>query len=208
MEFDKSRCYSALNADELHKGDKVIVADTMSELKIYVEVNAGTLEIDRIEDDNCINRFTTTNMNSWRVHFPLAYLVERAEDCTNCIFKDNPTCNKSKWPEEEVKLFRCEDYQPKTEKKAERHYRPFKNIDELVKVWDAKYKHAYGLERINNGLDMPLVWVRRKDCNGKGQLITKFSDPLWVIMSTEAYNMTNLFEHFTFLDSSPCGVEE
>lgn len=115
MEFDKSRCYSALNADELHKGDKVIVADTMSELKIYVEVNAGTLEIERIEDDNCINRFTTTNMNSWRVHFPLAYLVERAENCTNC----NTTCMSCIKPD---KTFRCDDYEPKNKKEIDMNW--------------------------------------------------------------------------------------
>ena len=37
MEFDKSRVYTVLNADELKVGSKVIVADSLSTLKARVE---------------------------------------------------------------------------------------------------------------------------------------------------------------------------
>ena len=37
MEFDKSRVYTALNADELKIGSKVILGNTLSELKEAVE---------------------------------------------------------------------------------------------------------------------------------------------------------------------------
>ena len=38
MEFDKSRVFSAVNADELPIGSKVILGNTLSELKEAVEV--------------------------------------------------------------------------------------------------------------------------------------------------------------------------
>lgn len=94
---------------------------------------------------------------------------------------------------------------PKIEK-AEK-YRPFRDTDELIKVWEEKTKPYRADTRIPPIINH-LIWVRRKESNCKGQLITKFSDPSWVIMSTEAYNMTDLLVHFTFLDGSPCGVKE
>ena len=37
MEFDKSKIYTAANADELKIGSKVVVADTLEDLKQCVE---------------------------------------------------------------------------------------------------------------------------------------------------------------------------
>ena len=84
------------------------------------------------------------------------------------------------------------------------HYRPFKDTDELIKVWKEKSKQVHS----EYSLTMPYIWVRRKEANSKGQLITEFDDELHVSMGKEGYNMTDLFVHFTFLDGSPCGVEE
>jgi hypothetical protein len=99
----------------------------------------------------------------------------------------------------------CSDYllaKPKTEQKAEKKYRPFKDTDELIKTWIAKRMITYP------DLCLPHIWVRRKKANSKGQLITEFGDELHVSMGKEGYNMTDLFVYFTFLDDSPCGVEE
>ena len=51
MQFDKSKVYTALNADELKIGSKVLLADTLSELKRLVENNVipDTLEFVRAE---------------------------------------------------------------------------------------------------------------------------------------------------------------
>ena len=199
MEFKKERVYSAVNADELKPGDKVIVADRLSDLKILIQENAiSTLK--KVKGENKGYRFDV----GVGIPYALAYLVKRKENCANC----SHSC-KSINP--------CLHYEPKTDTPElislgngqyveRKHYRPFKDTDELVKVW-CEYKCPAHNHR-ERGLTMPFIWVRRKECNCKGQLITKFSDPLWVIMSTEAYNMTALFEHFTFLDGSPCGVEE
>ena len=258
MEFDKSRVYTALNADELRAGDKVIVADTIQGLVYKVKANEGIIEIDHIEDMGEVKRFSVKNKHETvTTEWHLAYLVERGENCTNCKFKLNPECNKSKWPEQSVKVFRCNDYVPQTKQKAEnctncvyegsagcsvveicgenksthrchmyetkdtknecdrwkakpetkqkveKHCRPFRDTDELIKVWREKSKQVHS----EYSLTMPYIWLRRKEVNSKGQLITEFGDELHVSMGKEGYNMTDLFVHFTFLDGSPCGVE-
>ena len=56
MEFDKSRCYSALNADELKAGDKVtlhtdgmqVTATTTDGVVTVVDVNGATAAGDEI----------------------------------------------------------------------------------------------------------------------------------------------------------------
>ena len=195
MEFDKSRVYTALNADELRAGDKVIVGTTIAEIRDFIEEKVGSMkcyaEILKILPDNCEERFCIGENDAvGEICFPLAYLVERKENCTNC----SHSC-KSINP--------CLRYEPKTER-AEKHYRPFANTDELIKVWLDK-----GGKWQKRELTMPLIWVRRKEANTKGQLITEFGDGWGVgIGRGEAYNMTDLWVHFTFLDGSVCGVEE
>ena len=213
MEFDKSRVYSAVNADELKPGDKVIVADSITELKNKLlnefegEVLTGVL------NEEWHGRFEIGDNN-----YALAYLVERKENCTNCKFKLNPECNKSKWPEQAVKLFRCDDYVPKTKQKAEKHtdynhceeamisarlkkhYRPFRDTDELVKVWCDK-----GGKWQKRELTMPHIWVRNKE-RGSQELIVAYNGDMFLTEYAQG-NMERLLEWYTFLDGSLCGVE-
>lgn len=235
MEFDKSRCYSALNADELKAGDKVIVADILSLLKQDVERGEYIDTIRKVRDDSYSCRFETENNSVWE----LAYLVERKENCTNCaegrwdaehhkilcdpihygngnvIFSNHEieVCNCWKPKTERPELVSLGNGQytekPKTEdiidhlNRQHKNYRPFKDTDELIKVWCDK-----GGKWQKRELTMPHIWVRRKGANTKGQLITEFGDGWGVgIGRGEAYNMTDLWVHFTFLDGSPCGVE-
>lgn len=223
MEFDKSRVYTALNADELHEGDKVIVADNLADLKEFVRKN----DVHEIEDilSDCVNeRFGVCGM----ANYALAYLVERARNCTNCgegrwdaehkkILCDPVNCGNGNVIFRNHEIEVCEYYKPITKQKAEipelislgngqyverKHYRPFRNTDELIKAWIAKRMVTYP------DLCLPHIWVRRKEANSKGQLITEFSDELHVSMGKEGYNMIDLFLLFTFLDGSVCGVEE
>lgn len=71
MEFDVSRVYTAVNADELKVGSKVLVADNLEELRTKVELDAKAEVLLGIEPDNRLYRF--------RVHYArsaLAYLAE------------------------------------------------------------------------------------------------------------------------------------
>ena len=195
MEFDISRCYSAINADELKPGDKVIVADTLKDLKSAVDTALYVYELTDILTESSEDRFFVNDRC-----YLLAYLVERKENCTNCV--ENGKVHGC-IPMDDDKITRCFDYKPKTDK----HYRPFRDTDELIKVW-CEYKCPAHNHR-ERGLTMPFIWVRRKKANSKGQLITEFGDGWGVgVGRGEAYNMTDLLVHFTFLDGSPCGVEE
>ena len=69
MEFDKSRCYSAINADELRAGDKVCVADTLMGLENRVR-HECVAELEEVLPDYNEHRFKAYlgihNLAYWR----------------------------------------------------------------------------------------------------------------------------------------------
>lgn len=217
MEFDISRCYSAINADELHEGDKVIVADDLSTLKEKVKKGENIETIREIYPEDCQERFDV------EIRYTLAYLVERKKNCTNC---GCAYCNyKERHGIDEQRLHTClRRIEPKTKQKAEKdcdncgqrcdgygkgevcsqwkskaekntdynhceearkayacamtnacpnkHYRPFRDTDELIKVWREKSKQVHS----EYSLTMPYIWVRQKECSKGGLLITYFGE--------------------------------
>ena len=77
MEFDKSKVYTALNADELKEGSKTIGADTLNELKFKVEHG---IELDILvgigPEDEQFRFHYNDNITGEPVMWSLAYLVE------------------------------------------------------------------------------------------------------------------------------------
>lgn len=71
MEFDKSKVYTAINADELKVGSKVILADDLDELKAYVKDNKNSFILKGIKSEDASARFYD-GVYAWH----LAYLVE------------------------------------------------------------------------------------------------------------------------------------
>lgn len=74
MEFDVSRVYTAVNADELKVGSKVIVADNLADLKAKVEQDTKPATLQGIEPDDRLYRFLTIYPRN-----ALAYLVSEPE---------------------------------------------------------------------------------------------------------------------------------
>lgn len=70
MEFDKSRVYTAVNADELPIGSKCVFADTIQGLKErkYIDTLTG------IADESRACRFVSEHGSDWE--YALAYLIE------------------------------------------------------------------------------------------------------------------------------------
>ena len=70
MQFDKSRVYTAVNAEELKIGSKCVFADTIQELKErkYIATLAGVAD----EGHEC--RFVSEYGSDWK--YALAYLIE------------------------------------------------------------------------------------------------------------------------------------
>lgn len=77
MEFDKSRVYTALNADELKVGSKVILSDSLEGLREYVEEdNYDAMNIlEEIKGEDFVARFFD-GIASWN----LAYLILEPEE--------------------------------------------------------------------------------------------------------------------------------
>lgn len=75
MEFDKSKVYTAVNADELEIGSKVIMASDLTTLKCYVRDRYGVTELQRVRNEDWIARFEADGMC-----YALCYLIEEPEE--------------------------------------------------------------------------------------------------------------------------------
>lgn len=72
MDFDLSKVYTVANADELHAGDEVVLADTMADLRTCVAkaYNCKT-RLTEIGDEDSQYRFRTATSG-----YALAYLID------------------------------------------------------------------------------------------------------------------------------------
>lgn len=204
MEFDKAKVFTALNADELRKGDRVIVADNLATLKRCVKENDRGDTLYKVEDESGQYRFGIIS-DGCEIAFNLAYLVERkeqkaAEICVNCehYSKHGGYCIKHDRSTRYDNV--CPAYCLNTKQKAEKRYRPFEDTNELIKVWCER-----GGKWQKRELTMPLIWVQKKDKHKSIDLITGFSQ-IAVSIGIEGNGMEDLFNEYEFLDGSPCGV--
>ena len=80
MKFDKSRVYTALNADELKIGSKVIVANNIDSLKCKVQCTilneCDIFKVKNILDESNERRFQLTCEGT----YPFAYLISEPEE--------------------------------------------------------------------------------------------------------------------------------
>lgn len=76
MEFDKSKVYTAANADEVKIGSKVICADTLDSLKNKVNEEDDITEVREILRESNERRFRTEFSGLW----PLVYLISEPEE--------------------------------------------------------------------------------------------------------------------------------
>lgn len=74
MEFDKSKVYTAVNADELKIGCRVFVADNLGKLKQLVSDNTETEILSKIQDESRAHRFVVVQ-GEYILSYALAYLV-------------------------------------------------------------------------------------------------------------------------------------
>lgn len=110
------------------------------------------------------------------------------------------------------RLFENEDpdwcnyrYRPAQEQTAEKKYRAFASIDELTAEFVKRFRTK------TPSYALPLIWVKTKDKDER-YLITGFvkseqSGQLVKIVNAY-YGLGVFFDHYEFLDGSPCGVEK
>ena len=75
MEFDNSKVYTALNADELEIGSKVTVANDLAHLKVFVR-NDFICTLEKVLDEESTCRFVANE----GAPYSLAYLVSEPEE--------------------------------------------------------------------------------------------------------------------------------
>ena len=79
MEFDKAKVYTALNADELKVGSKVICAFSISDLKKRVEEGEKITEVHEILPASLEHRIYVYFDDGY-FSYPLAYLISEPEE--------------------------------------------------------------------------------------------------------------------------------
>lgn len=89
------------------------------------------------------------------------------------------------------------------EEPKEKKLRPYRDTDEMIEDFKKRFN-------VNvPPCAMPLIWIKAKDADKK-YLIVRFASALTICLNVEVFTPTfeELAEDYTYLDGSPCGVEE
>lgn len=76
MEFQKERCYTAVNADELKVGSRIYVGDNLFTLKHCIENKVYMTILKEVLPEDCMLRFRAGDSSD----YALAYLIEPPEE--------------------------------------------------------------------------------------------------------------------------------
>jgi len=79
MEFDKTKVFTALNADEVQVGSKVIVANDLQKLKDNVNNNNNLGTISKIKNEGEGDRFSVRFLEGHEFSYNLCFLVSPPE---------------------------------------------------------------------------------------------------------------------------------
>lgn len=86
------------------------------------------------------------------------------------------------------------------EEPQEKQYRPYNDTDEMV----ADFKKRFNADCPE--YELPLIWIEDRASKAKS-LITDFYKCM-ISTSDLSASLSKLFNYFTYLDGSPCGMEE
>lgn len=165
MEFDKSKVFTVVNADELKLGSIGYFANSLQSLKTQVEQEEDTATtLIRVAPGNNYP-FIEESGNEYF----LFYLVEEPE---------------------------------------EKKFRPYKNCDEMIEDFKRRYNSYGGWSGKDNPMYNPLIWVKKRAIE-RVECISSFNDEaVYISLADYWYSMEEIFKNFTYLDDSPCGIEE
>lgn len=86
--------------------------------------------------------------------------------------------------------------------KPESNYRPYKNLEEFKKDIEKRYNDDFNMIIQNKN-----IWLKYKKTGGI-YMISGFMDATFgIIINGGCYGFDMLFERYTYLDGSPCGIE-
>ena len=158
MEFQKERVFTALNADELKIGSKVIVGDTVEALRNRVQNGTTPLTLSEIRRDSYERRFRVEEYTEPESVFSFVYLVSAPEVkdwiaylCRRKGVKPYLTCCRSDCWEEVQKDFGAKTKLFEgTEKEANDWYEARKQLADVIAAWEdgktIQFNSGYGWE--------------------------------------------------------------
>lgn len=158
MKFDKSRVYTALNADEVKIGSKGYFASFVIDLEIKMENDETPQKLVKVWSENETERFMNENFYSYSYF----YLLE----------------------------------EPKEEK-----WRPYKDTKEMINDFCIRFTLGFA------NYELPRIWINSKASKDVKHCITSFSTNN-VLFGNTSSCLVSLFENYTYLDGSPCGIKE
>lgn len=97
---------------------------------------------------------------------------------------------------------------------TEKKFRPYKDTDEMIEDFKRRYNSYSGWSGKNNPMYTPMIWLKSK-ATGFRHLVTDYSDNdcghcnktcIWI--GTLPIKFKKLHEDYTYLDGTPCGIEE
>lgn len=91
------------------------------------------------------------------------------------------------------------------EEPTEDIFRPYKNVDELIKNFEAHCCYYDSTYKKCNPMTQLIIHVVDK-ANGYRYMITKYENGSHIGIDGTVHSLDDLFEHYTFLDGSTCGV--
>lgn len=175
MKFDKSKVFTALNADELKVGSKGYFTDNIESLELVVQSEDYLAfgELEKIQKPNMSYRF---GMKESDKSFNLFYLVKEPQ---------------------------------------EKKFRPYSNPDEMIEDFKRRYNAYGGWSGKDNPMYNPMIWVKSKT-TGFRHLVTDYGDDdncdycnrscIWIGSFSLVFK--ELLDDYTYLDGTPCGIEE
>lgn len=86
------------------------------------------------------------------------------------------------------------------ERAEEKKWRPYKDTDEMIEDFKKRFNVVCSM------YELPLIWVQEKNTASK-RFIANFYGSI-VGMTDDTKLLSKLFDRYTYLDGSPCGVEE
>lgn len=86
------------------------------------------------------------------------------------------------------------------EPKKKVEFRAYNDMNEMIEDFEKRF---HLLPQIHQ---LPIIWIKNKD-NGQKSFILDYGKTI-VTTSTRTMSMEYLFEHYVYLDDSPCGIKD
>lgn len=174
MEFNTSKVFTAVNADQVKVGSKGFIANSIAEIKYKLE------------------------------HFDNSYICEIGgigpeSECCRFIEGSNELCHP---------------YFYLVEEPVKKEYRSYNDMNEMIEDFEKRFYLVPQALNLSQALRLPQIWVKGKPegkCKDEIVQVVGFYKDLVTICrayDVNEFTLYELFDHFTYLDGSPCGIKE